>query len=185
MEQLRLRVALASKLALAGDWPDLSDQALLATLPEWLGPYLDGVRRLNQLKGLDFYTLLHNQMEWGQQQILNEALPSHWPMKTGTRAAIRYEMSGRALLSVRLQEALGMAESPRLAQGQLVVTMELLSPAMRPLALTADLANFWAGPYVEVKKEMKGRYPKHLWPDDPANTLPTKLTKKKMSAKGL
>ncbi|QYJ93130.1 ATP-dependent helicase HrpB [Shewanella spartinae] len=185
VEQLRLRVALASKLALAGDWPDLSDQALLATLPEWLGPYLDGVRRLTLLKGLDFYTLLHNQMEWGQQQILNEALPSHWPMKTGTRAAIRYEMSGRALLSVRLQEALGMAESPRLAQGQLVVTMELLSPAMRPLALTADLANFWAGPYVEVKKEMKGRYPKHLWPDDPANTLPTKLTKKKMSAKGL
>ncbi|KIO36541.1 ATP-dependent helicase HrpB [Shewanella sp. cp20] len=185
VEQLRLRVALASQLGLAGDWPDLSEQALLMMLPEWLGPYLDGVRRLTQLKGLDFYTLLLNRMEWGQQQVLNEALPSHWPMKTGTRAAIRYENSGRALLSVRLQEALGMAESPRLAQGKLTVTMELLSPAMRPLALTADLANFWAGPYVEVKKEMKGRYPKHLWPDDPANTLPTKLTKKKMSAKGL
>ncbi|WP_428617051.1 ATP-dependent helicase HrpB [Shewanella sp.] len=184
VEQLRRRVALARQFELAGDWPDVSDESLLAELPKWLGPYLDGVRRLNQLKGLDFYTLLLNRLEWSQQQALNELLPTHWPMKTGTRAAIRYDDSGRALLSVRLQEALGMAQSPRLAQGKLVVTMELLSPAMRPLALTADLANFWTGPYVEVKKEMKGRYPKHLWPDDPANTLPTKLTKKKMSANG-
>ena len=177
--QLRQRVTLARDYQLSGDWPAMDDASLLLSLETWLGPYLDNVRRLTQLKALDFYSLLHNLLPWPQQQVLAEQLPTHWPMKTGTRAQIRYEESGRALLSVRLQEALGMAQSPTLAQGKLVVTMELLSPAQRPLALTADLANFWVGPYVEVKKEMKGRYPRHLWPDDPANTLPTKYTKKK------
>lgn len=177
--QLRQRVTLARDYQLSGDWPAMDDASLLLSLEIWLGPYLDNVRRLTQLKALDFYSLLHNLLPWSQQQVLAEQLPTHWPMKTGTRAQIRYQESGRALLSVRLQEALGMAQSPILAQGKLVVTMELLSPAQRPLALTADLANFWIGPYVEVKKEMKGRYPKHLWPDDPANTLPTKYTKKK------
>lgn len=177
--QLRQRVALAHEYQLPGDWPKMDEASLLLNLETWLGPYLDNIRRLGQLKALDFYSLLHNLLPWSQQQVLSEHFPTHWPMKTGTRAQIRYQEAGRALLSVRLQEALGMAQSPTLAQGKLVVTMELLSPAQRPLALTADLANFWIGPYVEVKKEMKGRYPKHLWPDDPANTLPTKFTKKK------
>ncbi|MCE9677715.1 ATP-dependent helicase HrpB [Shewanella sp. AS1] len=179
VNQLRLRLALAQSYQLPGSWPALDDEALLDSLEQWLGPYLDGVRRLSQLQALDFYSLLHNLLPWEQQQVLNEQLPTHWLMKTGTRAQISYELPGRALLSVRLQEALGMAQSPMLAQGKLVVTMALLSPAQRPLALTADLANFWQGPYKEVQKEMKGRYPKHLWPDDPANTLPTKMTKKK------
>ncbi|GIU35671.1 ATP-dependent helicase HrpB [Shewanella colwelliana] len=177
--QLRQRIALATHYQLAGTWFDVSEQGLLAQLEQWLGPYLDDVRRIGQLKSLDFYGILFNRLPWEQQQQLNEMLPTHWLMKTGTRARIRYEASGRALLSVRLQEALGLAQSPQIAQGKLTVTMELLSPAQRPLALTADLANFWNGAYVEVKKEMKGRYPKHLWPDDPANTLPTKFTKKK------
>ncbi len=182
--QLRQRVALARQYQLAGDWPAMDDEALLADLSTWLGPYLDNVRRLTQLQALDFYSLLHNLLPWDLQQTLAQHLPTHWPMATGTRANIEYEPSGRALLSVRLQEALGMAQSPTLAQGKLVVTMALLSPAQRPLALTADLANFWAGPYLEVKKEMKGRYPKHLWPDDPANTVPTKFTKKKTLSNG-
>lgn len=177
--QLRLRVALAKHYQLAGEWPALDDDTLLRDLDTWLGPYLDNVRRLSQLTALDFHSLLTNLLSWELQQFLNEQLPTHWPMKTGTKARIRYESIDRALLSVRLQEAFGLAQSPVLAQGKLVVTMELLSPAQRPLALTADLANFWQGAYKEVQKEMKGRYPKHLWPDDPANTLPTKFTKKR------
>ena len=177
--QLQNRLALAVTLDKDQSWPDISDDQLIDTLTDWLGPYLSDVRSLSQLKSLDCYNLLLNQLEWNAQQRLDTLFPCHWPMATGTRAGITYDDGGRALLSVRLQEALGMALSPVLANGKLTVTMELLSPAHRPLALTADLASFWQGPYVEVKKEMKGRYPKHLWPDDPANTLPTRFTKKK------
>lgn len=177
--QLQNRVKIAAKLDTEHDWPDIDDASLLTSLDDWLGPYLGDVRSLSQLKALDCYTLLLNCLEWDKQRRLDSLLPCHWPMATGTKAKITYDDSGRALLNVRLQEALGMAQSPVLANGKLTVTMELLSPARRPLALTADLASFWQGPYVEVKKEMKGRYPKHLWPDDPANTLPTRFTKKK------
>ena len=177
--QLQLRAKLARELDGGTSWPDISEQALLTGLDEWLGPYINDVRSLSQLQSLDCYTLLLNLFEWDKQQRLDKLFPCHWPMATGTNAAITYDESGIARLSVRLQEALGMAQSPILANGKLSVSMELLSPARRPLALTADLASFWQGPYVEVKKEMKGRYPKHLWPDDPANTLPTKFTKKK------
>ncbi|WP_028772087.1 ATP-dependent helicase HrpB [Shewanella waksmanii] len=160
-------------------WPAYDEPSLLAEVSDWLQPYLTDISRLPQLLKLDFYTLLLNRLTWEQQQLLSQWLPTHWPMATGTRSPIRYDDAGRALLSVRLQEALGMAQSPQLANGNLVATMELLSPAQRPIALTADLSAFWQGAYVEVKKEMKGRYPKHLWPDDPANTNPTKYTKKK------
>ncbi|MCL1122960.1 ATP-dependent helicase HrpB [Shewanella surugensis] len=179
VRQLQYRMKLAMILDTSEDWPDISDHRLLETLEIWLAPYLNDVSSLSQLMKLDCYQLLLNGCSWQQQQRLDTLLPTHWPMLTGTQVGIDYDDTGRATLSVRLQEALGMKESPRLAQGKLVVTMALLSPARRPLALTADLASFWQGPYVEVKKEMKGRYPKHLWPDDPANTQPTKFTKKK------
>ena len=179
LEQFQSRIQLARTLDANADWPDLSDAALLASLEIWLAPYLENVNNLLQLQKLDCFSFVANQLGWQQQQALDALLPTSWPLATGTAAPIVYEASGRALLRVRLQETFGMAQSPMLAQGKLKVTMELLSPAQRPLALTADLASFWQGPYVEVKKEMRGRYPKHLWPDDPANTLPTKFTKKK------
>ncbi|MBO6226286.1 MAG: ATP-dependent helicase HrpB, partial [Shewanella sp.] len=159
--------------------PKVDDGALLASLETWLAPYLENVNNLPQLVKLDCFGFVANCLSWQQKQRLEELLPTSWPLVTGTSAPIVYDESGRALLRVRLQETFGMAQSPMLAQGKLKVTMELLSPAQRPLALTADLASFWQGPYVEVKKEMRGRYPKHLWPDDPVNTLPTKFTKKK------
>ena len=177
--QLQRRVALAIQYCPEHAWPALDDESLLNELDNWLAPYLDEVRSLTQLQQLDCYTLLLNLLPWDLQQQLEALLPKKWPMATGTSVKIDYDAVGRALLSVRLQEALGMQQSPLLAQGKLVVTMELLSPAHRPLALTADLASFWQGPYEHVKKEMKGRYPRHLWPDDPANTQPTKFTKKK------
>lgn len=179
LEQFQSRVQLARTLDANADWPDISDAALLASLETWLAPYLENVNNLPQLQKLDCFSFVANRLSWQQQQALDALLPTSWPLATGTFAPIVYKASGRALLRVRLQETFGMAQSPMLAQGKLKVTMELLSPAQRPLALTADLASFWQGPYVEVKKEMRGRYPKHLWPDDPANTLPTKFTKKK------
>jgi ATP-dependent helicase HrpB len=182
VRQLQFRLRLAQSVDPI-QFPDVSDAALLASLEQWLAPYLDDVSQLKQLATLDIYSLLLNRLPWQARQQLDEWLPTHWPMVTGTRAPIRYDENGRALLSVRLQEALGMSDSPRLLQGKLVITMELLSPAHRPLALTADLGSFWQGPYTDVKKEMRGRYPKHLWPDDPAHTLPTKYTKKKTEAK--
>ncbi len=179
LAQFQARLQLVASLDKDGDWPDVSDGALLTTLESWLAPYLENVNNLQQLQKLDCFSFVVNQLSWSQQQNLETLLPKSWPLVTGTSAPIIYEASGRALLRVRLQEVFGMADSPLLANGKLKVTMELLSPAQRPLALTADLASFWQGPYIEVKKEMRGRYPKHLWPDDPANTLPTKFTKKK------
>ncbi|NKF49547.1 ATP-dependent helicase HrpB [Shewanella sp. WXL01] len=187
LKQLQLRVALARQFE--GElWPEVSEQQLLASLEDWLAPYLNEVKTLEQLKKLDVASLLLNQLDWNLQQQLAEKVPSHWPMLTGTRAPIEYQVDDanqqtaagvRALLKVRLQEALGMAQSPSLFNGKFVITMSLLSPAQRPIAVTADLASFWQGPYEHVKKEMKGKYPKHLWPDDPANTQPTKFTKKR------
>lgn len=176
--QLRRRVALAATL-LGGNWPSVDDEALLANLEHWLGPYLGEINTLEQFNKLDAGRILRDSLDWQLRTSLDAALPTHYPMATGTRAPIRYEEDGRAMLRVRLQEAYGMASTPLLADGRLKLTMELLSPAQRPLALTADLASFWQGPYQDVKKEMRGRYPRHLWPDDPANTLPTKFTKKK------
>ncbi|WP_119967956.1 ATP-dependent helicase HrpB [Shewanella japonica] len=201
--QLQCRVKLAQLYAPEYDWPSLESADLLATLSEWLAPYLVDVNSIAKLQKLDILSQVKNLLTWSQQQTLNELLPTHWKMATGTSAPIHYQIDEasdkgcedidqasdevlashsvrcRALLRVRLQEALGLSQSPLLLHGKLVVTMELLSPAQRPIALTADLASFWQGPYVEVKKEMRGRYPRHLWPDDPANTTATKFTKKK------
>ncbi len=178
--QLQTRLAMARQFQADAAWPDWQDEQLLSNLEDWLEPYLDSVKNLQQLKQIDCYDLLKSRLDWQQQQELDRLLPTSWPMATGTRAQIYYDEAGRALMRVRLQEALGLAQSPVIGAGKLKVTMELLSPAQRPIALTADLANFWQGPYHEVKKEMRGRYPKHLWPDDPANTEPTKFTKKRM-----
>ncbi|MBV7314140.1 ATP-dependent helicase HrpB [Shewanella sp. NIFS-20-20] len=179
VKQLQLRLALAHQWDNQHQWPDMSDGALLATLDQWLAPYVVNINSLAQLAKLNILDILQAAIPWPLRQTLQHYLPESWPMATGSRAPIRYDEAGRALLSVRLQEALGMAQSPSVANGQLAVTMELLSPARRPLALTQDLASFWAGPYLEVKKEMKGRYPKHLWPDDPQSCAPTKHTKKR------
>ncbi|KFZ37382.1 ATP-dependent helicase [Shewanella mangrovi] len=175
--QLQYRLAIARSVD--ASFNAMDDTWLLDNLDIWLAPFLTDIRNVTQLAGLNIGSTLLHALEWSKRQQLDQWLPELWPMATGTRAPIRYDNAGRALLSVRLQEALGMAHSPRLLNDTLVVTMELLSPAQRPLALTSDLASFWAGPYVEVKKEMRGRYPKHLWPDDPANTQATKFTKKR------
>ncbi|WP_417349535.1 ATP-dependent helicase HrpB [Ferrimonas sp.] len=179
IEQWRLRLYHARRLCPELNWPDLSDPALNEDLEQWLGPYLTGLKRVSQLKKLDLKGILQANLEWAQQQQLDDLLPTHWQAPTGSRLRLEYHAEG-VKLAVRVQEMYGEAATPRLARGQLPVTLELLSPAHRPLQVTEDLAAFWKGAWNEVKKEMKGRYPKHLWPDDPANTQATRVTKKRM-----
>lgn len=177
-EQLRLRLHCAQRWLPEANWPQVDDAALLASLENWLLPSLKGVRSLRELQRVNISEALVRLIDWRQKQHLDHGLPTHYTVPTGSRLAIRYDADKPPMLAVRLQEMFGEQHSPRLAEGRIAVVLELLSPAQRPLQITADLAAFWQGAYPDVQKEMKGRYPKHLWPDDPANTTATKRTKK-------
>ncbi len=177
-EQLRLRLACAARWLPEHPWPAVDDEALLATLEKWLLPELNGVHSLRALKNLNLAAALNHLLEWSLRQRLDSALPTHYTVPTGSRIAIRYDADNPPALAVRMQEMFGEAATPVIAEGRVPLTLELLSPAQRPLQITRDLAAFWRGAYREVQKEMKGRYPKHVWPDDPANAQPTRRTKK-------
>ncbi|EGO8350420.1 ATP-dependent helicase HrpB [Escherichia coli] len=177
-EQLRLRLLCAARWLPEYDWPAVDDESLLATLETWLLPHMAGVHSLRGLKSLDIYQALRGLLDWGMQQRLDSELPAHYTVPTGSRIAIRYHEDNPPALAVRMQEMFGEATNPTIAQGRVPLVLELLSPAQRPLQITRDLSAFWKGAYREVQKEMKGRYPKHVWPDDPANTAPTRRTKK-------
>jgi ATP-dependent helicase HrpB len=160
------------------DWPDVSDPALTDTLEDWLGPHLGGITRLNGLKGVDLSGALGGLLSWRQRRQLDELAPTHLEVPSGSR--IRVDYSGEIpVLAVRVQEMFGGAETPRVGGGRQPVLMHLLSPAGRPVQVTQDLAGFWDGSYRDVKKDMRGRYPKHHWPDDPINAAPTRRTQKK------
>lgn len=180
-EQLRLRLHCAAQWLPEYPWPDVSDSALLATLERWLLPQLGGVHSLRALQNVDLSAALGNLLEWSQRQRLDSALPTHYTVPTGSRIAVRYHQENPPALAVRMQEMFGEAATPAIAEGRIPLTLELLSPAQRPLQITRDLSAFWKGSYREVQKEMKGRYPKHVWPDDPASALPTRRTKKHQS----
>nr|WP_241029828.1 ATP-dependent helicase HrpB [Citrobacter sp. ku-bf4] len=177
-EQLRLRLHCAAKWLPEYDWPAVDDRTLLATLETWLLPHMSGVHSLRDLKSLDVHQALSGLLDYSLQLRLVSSLPTHYTVPTGSRIAIRYHEDNPPALAVRMQEMFGEASTPTLAEGRVPLVLELLSPAQRPLQITRDLAAFWQGSYREVQKEMKGRYPKHVWPDDPANTAPTRRTKK-------
>nr|WP_283946052.1 ATP-dependent helicase HrpB [Kosakonia sp. R1.Fl] len=177
-EQLRLRLHCAAKWLPEVDWPAVDEASLLENLEQWLLPQMSGIRSLRELKALDVTQALQNAMPWSLRQRLDSELPAHYTVPTGSRIAIRYHEDNPPALAVRMQEMFGEATTPVIAQGRVALVLELLSPAQRPLQITRDLSAFWAGAYREVQKEMKGRYPKHVWPDDPANTAPTRRTKK-------
>lgn len=160
--------------------PAIDDATLLATLEEWLLPHLDGVSRLDELKRLPLLTILKNRLTWSQQQQLDELLPVCFTAPTGSQITLRYEAGRSPVLAVRIQEMFGQRETPTVAQGRIALQIELLSPARRPLQITQDLLAFWQGAYNDVKKEGKGRYPKHYWPDDPLQAMPTKTVKRLM-----
>jgi ATP-dependent helicase HrpB len=176
--QLRLRLHCAAKWLPEAEWPAVDDASLLAELENWLLPQMNGVHSLRALKALDLQHALQSWLPWPLRQRLDSELPAHYTVPTGSRLAIRYHEDNPPALAVRMQEMFGEATTPAIAQGRIALVLELLSPAQRPLQITRDLAAFWQGAYREVQKEMKGRYPKHVWPDDPANTAPTRRTKK-------
>ncbi len=179
-EQLRYRLQLAAAILDETRWPGSDEQALLDSLEQWLVPFLGSVRSLTGITASMLRSALLARLDYAQQQLLEQAFPTHWQTPAGGRAPIRYRAEGAPLLSVRLQEMLGQAATPTVGLGRQPLLIELLSPAQRPLQVTQDLAGFWGGAYREVQKEMKGRYPKHYWPDDPASALPTQRTKKQM-----
>lgn len=177
-EQLRLRLHCAAKWLPEYDWPAVDDRTLLDTLENWLLPHMSGVHSLRGLKSLDVHQALNGLLDYSLQLRLVSSLPTHYTVPTGSRIAIRYHDDNPPALAVRMQEMFGEARTPTIAEGRVPLVLELLSPAQRPLQITQDLAAFWQGSYRDVQKEMKGRYPKHVWPDDPANTAPTRRTKK-------
>jgi len=161
---------------LPNNWPDVSDQALLNSLDEWLAPFLNGMSRLSHLDKLDLQAALNTLLPWSQQQQLDELAPTHIQVPTGSRIALNYD-NDPPILPVRLQEMFGATDTPTIANGKVKLLLHLLSPAQRPMQVTQDLKGFWQGSYAEVKKDMKGRYPKHYWPDDPLQAEPTRRTK--------
>ena len=179
-EGLLNRARCASEWLPELDLPAMDDGALLAGADQWLLPYMNGMKTLKALERVDLVAALEARLGWDKKQQLDQALPTHYTVPTGSRYAIRYQPGQHPVLAVKLQEMFGEKASPMIANGKVAVVLELLSPAQRPLQITRDLAAFWQGSYREVQKEMKGRYPKHPWPDDPANHEPTKKTKKYM-----
>ncbi|WP_246019875.1 ATP-dependent helicase HrpB [Limnobaculum zhutongyuii] len=176
--QLRTRLQRAQEWLPQYPWPSVDDDELLATLETWLLPSLKGVRDIKGLKQVNLSEALNRKLDWQQRQRLDNELPVSYCVPTGSRLPIRYDSDRPPVLAVRLQEMFGEKQTPVIADGRVSLVVELLSPAHRPLQITQDLAAFWQGAYKEVQKEMKGRYPKHVWPDDPANALPTRKTKR-------
>ena len=176
----RARVLLMRETDPQGDWPDVSEGALLDSLEDWLLPWLKPGEGARQLRSIRLKDVLSARLGWERLQRLDQWLPTHLETPAGTRRRIHYGLDMSPTLAVPLQEMLGMREGPKLADGRLPLLLHLLSPAGRPLQITTDLAGFWAGAYDGVKKEMRGRYPKHYWPDDPAAARATRFTKRRM-----
>lgn len=169
--QLQERITFLSRHDPA--WPDVSDSALAAALGEWLGPYLHGMTRLDDLGRLDLSDILLGMLGWERRAVLDEQAPSHVTVPSGSRIPIDYSDPDAPVLAARLQELFGMTEAPRIAGGRVPLTIHLLSPAHRPVQVTRDLASFWRTGYFDVRKDLKGRYPKHYWPDDPLQAQAT------------
>ncbi|CAK2478368.1 RNA-dependent NTPase HrpB [Vibrio crassostreae] len=163
------------------DWPAMDNASLVEHIDEWLSPYLNGVKSAKGLASISVEQALSAYLGWPLNQEIDQWLPTHYVMPTGSKKTIRYQYQSEPVISVRMQEVFGEQDSPLIAQGGKKVVLELLSPAQRPLQITQDLAGFWAGAYKEVQKEMKGRYPKHPWPDDPANHVATTKTKRQLN----
>ncbi|MEP6939411.1 MAG: ATP-dependent helicase HrpB [Rudaea sp.] len=172
-QRLRTRVeflrAACAELAL----PNLSDAALLESLDDWLAPALSGKTRLDALSSQQLGEALAARLDYAQRRALDEHAPESWQVPSGSQRTLVYEFDKPPVLAVKLQELFGLADTPRVAKGRVAVTLHLLSPAQRPIQVTQDLRGFWERTYPEVKKELKGRYPRHPWPDDPWTATPT------------
>lgn len=179
--QLQTRMMLV-KEHLEPDWPDVSQQGLIQRRSEWLLPWLNDVRHQKALKKLKFSELLLNQLSWEQQQRLNTLAPTHWQVASGSRIALDY-CQQPPVLAVKLQELFGYEAQPAILNGQLPLMIHLLSPAKRPVQITQDLPHFWRNSYEAVRKDLRGKYPKHPWPEDPLSAEATRLTNRAIKAR--
>ncbi|MCH4563714.1 ATP-dependent helicase HrpB [Halomonas sp. EGI 63088] len=178
-EQLLGRVTLLRR-ELGDDWPDWSLEALLASLDDWLGPHLDGITRLEAVDKLPLGRILLDGLDWSLRARLDELAPERLAVPSGSHIRLDYgpcRHGGEPVLAVKLQEVFGWRATPRIAGGRVPVLLHLLSPARRPLQVTRDLESFWANGYPEVRKDLRGRYPKHPWPEDPLTAEATARTK--------
>jgi len=180
--QLQQRLMLAHG-HLGAPWPDRRREVLEEDPLSWLGPYLQGIRSRRDLQGVDLFEALWGELDWERRRELDAWLPEELSLPSGRRAAIDYS-SGQPVLAVKLQEMFGSRSTPALLQGRLPITIHLLSPAGRPAAITQDLEGFWANGYAEVRRHLRGRYPKHPWPEDPCTAQATCLTRARQSGSG-
>jgi ATP-dependent helicase HrpB len=178
LEALRARAAFVRKLEPEAGWPDLSDEALLASLEDWLGPFLNNVTRASDFARIDLAAALNGFFDWEKKKRLDALAPTHITVPSGSNIRIDYG-GGTPVLAVRLQEMFGLADTPTVGGGRVPLTLHLLSPAHRPVQVTRDLKSFWQRGYPEVKRDLKGRYPKHHWPDDPWTAAPTARAKRR------
>lgn len=178
-ESFRARIRFLREVEGADEgWPDVSDDALLSRLEDWLGPFLNGILKRSQFKTIDLKAALETLLPWDMRQRLDAEAPTHLRVPSGNRHRLDYS-GERPVLPVKLQEMFGAQETPRIAGGRVPVVIHLLSPAGRPLAVTQDLPYFWREVYPGVKAENRGRYIRHPWPDDPLTADPTARVKKK------
>lgn len=170
------RAELARRVALPGTeaWPSFAAAALLEALEDWLSPWLDGVTRRSHLQRVPLHDALNHRLDSTARSRLDEWLPTHIVVPTGSKIRVDYLSERAPAAAMRMQEVFGLAATPKLALGKLPVTFELLSPAQRPLQVTADLESFWRNAYADVRKDMRGRYPRHYWPENPLEAEPTR-----------
>ena len=179
---LRARLEFVRQLPHAphGPWPASDDESLLRDLDQWLPPWLEGVSRRDQLARVPLADALLARLSGPQRRALDELAPRDIPVPSGSRIRIDYDGDGAPAIAVRLQEVFGLAATPRIGGGTVPVCFRLLSPAQRPVQITRDLAGFWKTSYAEVRKEMRGRYPKHNWPEDPLNAPATRGARRRI-----
>ncbi len=161
------------------EWPDVSDEAILEAVHVWLTRAIDEDGTVDNFAGIDVHAILSGMLQWRQRADLDRLAPTHFTTPAGSRVGIDYSDPGAPSIAVRLQEMFGARSTPPIAGGEVPLTIQLLSPARRPVQVTRDLAGFWRGSYFEVRKELRGRYPKHAWPDDPLTALPTTRAKRR------
>jgi ATP-dependent helicase HrpB len=172
--QSRVRLMRKFEVPAPEPWPDISDEALTATLDEWAPPWMTGLVRRDHFARFDLGNALRSRLSYAQAAILEREAPTHFVVPSGSRIPVDYSDGEEPTLSVRLQEMFGLSVTPSVAAERLPLLLKLLSPAGRPVQITRDLVSFWSRGYHEVRKDLKGRYPKHYWPDDPHAAQPTR-----------
>jgi ATP-dependent helicase HrpB len=174
--QLRARLDFLHHLD-PSSWPETTEAVLLDTLEGWLAPFFGGKRSLADVAKVDLGEALLARAGWARRADVDRLAPTHFEVPSGSRIALDYDDPDAPALAVRLQEVFGMTETPRVGGGRVPLTLRLLSPAFRPVQVTRDLASFWRDAYFDVRKDLRARYPKHAWPEDPLAAEPTRRTK--------